>query len=102
MSEEVFRVAKFTNNIYHFPESSPLKDKRYIYVPGQTMPISDYPHDQRILLFQKPQLSQHVIPIYCLDHFVRKIKLEELERLVKEQTGKSVAEITIQETATDP
>ncbi len=90
---DAFKSAVFTNNIYHFPTESPLRDSRYVYVPALVMPLKSFPKDQRILLFQKPLPSLRVVPIFCLDQVVRKIAPEELEKRLKEQTGKSVVEL---------
>jgi hypothetical protein len=91
--QDVFKAAKFSNGVYHFPDASPVKDSPYVYIPGMVMPLNDFGKDKRILLFQKPSPSMRVIPIYGLDQVVRKVSPEELERLIKEQTGKSVDEI---------
>ena len=96
---DVFRSSKYANDISHFPASNPVKDSRFVYVPSLDLKIQDFGKDKRIILFLKPLPSLQVVPIYSLDKVVRKVSPEELERLIKEQTGKSVADLVARDSS---
>lgn len=85
--------ASLSDAHFNSGELSGLRSHPYVYVAGMEFHLNQFPNDKRIMLFEKPRASMRVVPIYCMDTIVRKVSPDELEKLIKEQTGKSVAAI---------
>jgi hypothetical protein len=90
LGNDLFKRATLTDDARHFPAESPLRDRRYVYVPGMVQRFSDFSSDKRVLLFEKPRSGVRVIAVFGMDKVVRKVPREEFERQIKEQTGRTI------------